>query len=171
MLEVAGVPAAFLEDPISAVDEDKLSIQIGSCKGQAAVEVLALLVAMRVWLPMWASARCVVTMRSDSQAALGAARKFASPSPIITKIVREMGLYTAPTKYGVDLFVHVPGKHNTLADALSRLHQPGGCGTVPAELLGCERTPVPRRDAEWRESDVPPSGVPGSRVVLGAAPT
>ena len=103
VLEVGGVPTAFLEDPLTTTDEDKLNIQIGLCKGQA-VEMLALLVAMRVWLPMWASARCVVTVRSDSQAALGAALKLASPSPVINKIAREMGLDIASSKYGVDLF-------------------------------------------------------------------
>ena len=110
-------------------------------------------------------------MRSDSQAELGAALKLASSSPIINKIAREMGLDIASTKYGVDLFEHVPGKNNTLADALSRLHQPGGSGTILAELLGCKRTPVSRRDAEWWESDAPLSCVPGSQVVQAAAPT
>ena len=170
VLEVAGSPAAYLEDPLTAMDEDKLNIQIGSCKGQAVLEMLALLVAMRAWLPMWASARCEVTVRSDSQAALGAALKLASPSPVINKIARETGLDVASSKYGVDFFKHVPGKCNEWADALSRLHQPGGKAVLPAALLGCERTPAPQRNKEWWESDVPVSLVPGSRVCLAAAP-
>jgi len=148
VLEVRGVVVAYLEDKISQEDCERLGIVVGSCRHQAVVEMLAIVVAMCVWLSMWAAARVEVTIRSDSQAALALVKE-ASPTPAINKLAREVGLDVACSKYGVDWTKHLPGKHNVLADALSRVHEPGGGGPLPRELVGVEKAAVPPRDDDW----------------------
>ena len=153
-LEVEGRFEAYLTDALTSEDAKGLGFVIGSCKAQAIVETLALAVALRTWLPSWSAARAVVRARSDSQAALGALKKGASGSPAINRIVREIALDIALSKYGVDFVEHVRGKDNDVADDLSRLDEPGAGRKVSWVLEKCRRSPVQARDAQWWEADL-----------------
>ena len=153
-LEVEGRFEAYLTDALTSEDAKGLGFVIGSCRAQAIVKTLALAVALRTWLPSWSTARAVVRARSDSQAALGALKKGASGSPAINRIVREIALDIALSKYGVDFVEHVRGKDNDVADDLSRLDEPGAGRKVPWVLEKCRRSPVQARDAQWWEADL-----------------
>ena len=127
---------ACLHDSISLEDADRLGIVVGSCKSQAIVEALAVVVALRTWLPTWGVHRTRIVVRSDSSAALGALGKLASPCRAINRIAREVGLDIALSTYGVDAWEHVRGAENTLADYLSRLCEPGCRASTPDGLRG-----------------------------------
>ena len=117
---------------MTEADASFLGVSIGSSSSQAAFEALAILVALRAWAFVWASTKIAVAVRSDSMAALGALSKISSPAVAINKITRELGVDVAWSRYGVEVWTHVPGKLNLYADALSRLHQPGSKVQVPA---------------------------------------
>ena len=150
VLERHGVPVAYLADAISADDARKLSIEIGSCRGQAPAEALAILVALRTWVAHWRGKRLALQVRSDSTAALGALGKFGSPSPAVNKVARELSIDVALSAYGVDVWSHLPAESNVEADALSRWFEPGVTPAVPPRLVHVERSfPAPRGDAWW----------------------
>ena len=154
-MEVDEVIVAYLFDGISEFDVLFLGVQIGSCRSQAILEALALCVAIRTWLPSWSSDRTQVCVRSDSQAALGAIGKLASPCPAINKIAREIGLDIALSRYGIDVHAHIKGVDNVLADKLSRMGEPetsAGPARLPTQLSHVVRTMVAVRNEGWWES-------------------
>ena len=67
-------------------------------------------------------------------------------------MVRELALDLAEGRYQVDVVAHVAGKDNAWADALSRLHEPGGAAEVPRALLARPRTRPAKRDSAWWET-------------------
>jgi hypothetical protein len=71
-------------------------------------------------------------------------------------VVRENALDLAEGKYRVDFLMHLAGRLNTVADVLSRFHQPGASTTLPAELTVCRRVSPPLRDLTWWETAGPP---------------
>ena len=150
-LEVEGVLVAWLADTFCQHDVEKLGIVIGSCKSQAVTEALAVLVALRAWLPTWSQGRATMVVRSDSQAALGALGKLSSPCPAINAIAREVAVDVASSRYGVDVWAHVAGVDNDLADALSRIEEPGS-KALPGVFDNIARTPCCPRDPDWWEA-------------------
>ena len=151
ILEVDDVIVAYLFDEISEFDVLLLGVQIGSCRSQAILEALALCVAIRTW----SSDRTQVCIRSDSQAALGAIGKLASPCPAINRIAREIALDIALSRYGIDIQAHIKGKDNVLADKLSRMGEPeasAGPARLPSQLSQVLRTEVAVRNEGWWES-------------------
>ena len=149
VLEAGGWPRAYLADEITSSDAARLGFEIGSCRGQAAAEALAILVALRVWLPTWGATRATVTVRSDSQAALGALGKLGSRAPAVAAIAREVALDIAVSRYGLIVRQHVPGVQNVEADTLSRWAEPGKLVAVPPRLRSVPRSEVPPRGDEW----------------------
>ena len=125
VLEVHGRPISYLSCAVTQQDAERLGIEVGSCRGQAPAEALAVLVALRTWYSTWAGCRLALQVRSDSTAALGALGKFGSPSPSVNKVAREISLDVAMSSYGVDIWTHVPAASNEEADILSRWHEPG----------------------------------------------
>ena len=62
-----------------------------------------------------------------------------------------MALDQAEGLYAFDVIEHIEGKKNVLADALSRLHEPGGVAEVPTELTDVLRDwPPPRVNGLWK---------------------
>lgn len=161
VLEVDGQVETYLWDDVTAEDVQVLGVVPGSCRSQATLEVLALAVAMRAWLPRWAGARATVTVRSDSVAAVGAFLKGGSAKPSINRIVRAVALDIASSRYGVDFAKHLPGKANLLADSLSRLSEPGRAARLPPELANVPRTPTANRGQQWWEASAPPGADEG----------
>ena len=145
-----GTIVAWLASDVTELDCQVLKITFGDCSGQAVVEALALLVALRVWAPRWTGQRVRAHIRSDSVAALGALRKLASPAPSLNAVAREAALDIAASTYGVELtsYAHISGALNDWADALSRLSAPVP-RSVPLALDEALRTEVPRRGAAW----------------------
>ena len=89
---------AYLFDKIQKEDIGRLKITVGSSSAQGTCEALALLVAIRTWLPFWSEGRTAAVTRSDSLAALGAFAKGSSPSAPSNLIVREASLDVASSK-------------------------------------------------------------------------
>ena len=102
-----------------------------AAKGQAAAEALAVLVALRLCSPLLRGQRVAITVRSDSEAALGALGKLGSPTPAVNKVTREVALDVALSFYGVDAWTHVAAADDEIADALSRWSQPGVLPSIP----------------------------------------
>ena len=153
VLEVQGCITAYLYDEVSQFDAQTLGVQVGSCRSQAVLEALAIAVAVRTWLPTWATSRAGVVVRSDSTAALGALGKLASPNAAVNKIAREVSLDVAFSRYGIDVLEHLPGKLNTLADALSRAFEPGTSFEIPRELENVQHTKVDPRGQSWWQAE------------------
>jgi hypothetical protein len=159
VLEISGRITAWLSDEFCSLDRARVDIVVGSCRSQAVVEALAGLVALRAWLPTWGQHRTASSVRPDSQAALGALGKLSSPARAINAVAREVAIDGAACRYGGDVWTHIAGVDNFLADALPRLSEPASAGAsraIPAELTLIARTPCDRRDESWWEAWNPP---------------
>ena len=145
-----GFPLAWLASTVTAEDAKRLGLKLGDSAGQAVLETLAILVAVRAWAPRWTGAKARVHVRSDSKAALGALGKLASPTPAMNTIAREVAVDVATSDYGLEpmSWGHVAGVLNEWADALSRLEAPEP-KFVPAVLAAFEPEELPARDAAW----------------------
>ena len=129
----------------------------GDCRGQALAEALCLAVAVREWAEDWQDERTVLLARSDAVAALGAINRLTSSTPALNKIVREIALDLAESRYDLELLSHVPATWNTTPDALSRLFAPEGDRLqVPAGLRAEDRTWPRVRDRTWWRTLGPP---------------
>lgn len=85
------------------------------------LELRTVLRAAQRWGGRWA--RCSITIRSDNTATVAALNHYSSRSPAMCRIVRE--IFFLAVRYDFALAcVHVPGKDNELADALSRWNEP-----------------------------------------------
>ena len=127
-------------------ETEQLGADVGSHKWQATYEALAVLVAVRAFSGSWGEEFLDLGIGSDSMATLGALEKGRSSSPGMNRIVREITLDEALSTNGFALVLrHLPAKENLLADALSRLGEPGSGAVVPPELAQ-----LPRRAAEDR---------------------
>ena len=156
VLLVDGVRVAWMADAWTWFDYEVLETDAGP-EGQALFEALALLIAMRVWVPMWCEIPTTIVVQSDSLAALGSAAKLGSSIPQMNLIVRELALEMAEGTFEVVLYGHVPGHLNVEADALSRLTDPNLAKTVPEPLWDVTRTAVPQRTAAWWRTRSAPS--------------
>ena len=67
-------------------------------------------------------------------------------SPIIS---REVALVYTESSFEPRVFEHLPGIANGIADTLSRLDEPGGHKTLPAELYEITPTIAPERVKSW----------------------
>ena len=147
---VDGTPLEWLTSPVNEVDCAVLCIKWGDCSGQAVLEALALLVALRAWAPRWMGQRVRVHLRSDSTAALGALSKLASLTENVNTIAREVALDIAASTYGVEVATwgDAAGCLNDWADALSRLDAPEP-RVVPQALRNVSQSPLPKRSWSW----------------------
>jgi hypothetical protein len=132
---LGGIVLEALESALTHVDEEALGIKIGEPNGQSVVEMLAVYVALKRWMKYFGARRRVPLIKSDSSAALGVARKYASPTPVLNHLGAEISLLLE-TEDAVDpISDHLPGKMNGLADFYSRLHAPSP-EPEPAGLRG-----------------------------------
>jgi len=149
VLYLDGRPTRYYRDKVTDDDVRRFGIERGSPKSQALLETMAVLIGVRAWRGFLGRQRWTVTVRSDSQAALGAALRLRSPDPRMNAVVRELALDLAEGLYQTDFWEHLPGDDNVLADMLSRWEQPGACTTLPPELAALERTAVAPRGDSW----------------------
>ena len=132
---------AFFESQLTEKDERDLGISIGESSAQAIAETLALLLAINLWGNHMRATSCVAAVRSDSSVALAVAEKLESPSAVLNFLGAELALRMEALEGMSTLFEHIPGKLNTLADALSRLHVPNASILVPKELEEWKKVP------------------------------
>ena len=147
---------AYFHDALCDLDVAKFSHARGDHTGQQTWEALALLVALRLWAPLWKGKRVVITVRSDSVSALSAALNLSSQGANANMLAREMALDIAESLYNPAVLAHIPGVCNVIADVLSRWHEPGKSRLLPAPLRGASlQTPPPRVAAYYRAASPP----------------
>ena len=98
-------------------------------------ETLAIGLAVRKWAPQWTHASVVI--HTDSITARAAINKGKSRSPLAMKMVREIFWWSSIFDFKIRA-VHIQGKLNITADAVSRLHSPASFLTlIPYWGLPC----------------------------------
>ena len=143
----------YFSDIIHKTDLDILGIDNVGSKAQQAAEALALLVAVRMWLPRFKEQRItVLVVRGDNIAALQMAAKMQPKSPSLGIIARELALDLASASYAIDLVQHIVGLSNGVADALSRKFQDGKNFKVPHILRLASEVLPPSRPHSWWKS-------------------
>ncbi len=148
-LAINGVAAEYFVDSVTDLDCSILGVENSGSQGQQAFEALALLVAMRTWLPRFRDRRITVTGRSDNIAALYMVAKMQPKSATLGIIARGLALDLAHASYAPDFVQHVPGLANDVADILSRQLQPGKTFELPAILSRAKEISVSQRDLSW----------------------
>ena len=149
-ISVSGRPWQYFADDVT--DEDCLSLGVSSnvgSVGQQAFEALALLVAIRLWLPQFKTQRVKICLRGDNLAALYAVAKMQPKSKALNIVARELALDLADASYTVDFIQHVAGLANVTADALSRKRQPGKEFILPGLLASAIEVTPPNRSPSW----------------------
>ncbi len=94
-------------------------------------EVMSLEPAARCWAPAWENK--TVFVHSDNQAAVAIVNKGSCKNPIVMDSLRRVFWLSAVHNFRLRA-VYYPGRHNTVADSISRLHEPGGWGRLQAAL-------------------------------------
>ena len=158
-LIINDVVVEYLHEPISITDASIMNCEIGSCKSQQAFESFALLLALRTWCSYWRKARMVLTVRSDSVAALTMLLKMKSAGNSPAVVARELAIFMSKACYIPEVVEHLPGVANTLADLLSRWHEPGKQHSerpLPAMLQCASLRICPPRSRQWWHSLDPP---------------
>ena len=138
--------------PVSAEDQQVFQLKVGTSVGQQIWECLAMLVALRIWLPLWSRHRLNLTVKGDNIGALTLLLKMRPHSSRHAIIARELALILIECPFFPDV-CHTPGVAHVVADELSRAFMPGRAGeatefTHPA-LTKSTRTQCPTRDFSW----------------------
>lgn len=84
-------------------------------------ETLAIILAAKRWAPQWANHR--VLIHSDNQAAVHIINKGTTANALIMEELRDLFWLSARHNFHITA-LHIEGLRNTVADALSRLHEP-----------------------------------------------
>ena len=103
--------------------------------------------AVKLWIPILAAKKLVVTLSSDNIAALSLVAEM--KASISALIARELALILSETAFQPRFIQHLPGVMNQDADALSRIYEPGGKHEIPQELKNVRRMHPPLRDTHY----------------------
>jgi len=135
------IPTAWFATPLTTVDQRRFGKK-GESKHNTTWEALAILVAIRLWLP---GTHVLARIKSDSLSALRSMVKLSSSSPALSLIAREIALDSVLGLYTVGVATHIPGVSNMLPDDLSRMWAPEP-HAFPAILQGVAEHVPPERD-------------------------
>ena len=92
----------------------------GDSAGQAKLEALTLLTAIKTWLPILTTAQGKLAIRGDALGVLYDVLRFRAKEVVLNDVAGAMALLVTPL--GVDLrAAHVWSERNTVCDMLSRL--------------------------------------------------
>ena len=150
-LAINGRITKFYRSAVSADDIKLFDLTHGSCEGQQILESLAILVAVRLWLPSCLE-RINFTVRGDNVGALTLVTKMRPKSSQLAIIARELALCFANFSFMPSVY-HTPGISHVVADGLSRVGDPNKqyADQILAHpaLKDAEETIVPARDRFW----------------------
>ena len=138
--------AEYFASSLDHNDVDIHSIVLGDHRAQQCAEGLAMLVALRIWSPIWTGRRVILQARGDSVTALTMLLDMRAAGPTMGLIAREMALDVAEALYTPQIVSHTPGVTNVLADALSRLHAEHEPKALPDCLLTTTKADCPVRN-------------------------
>ena len=146
-----GVITHYFSSPVSNFDLSLFNLTRGSCEAQQTLECLAILVAVRAWLPRCTD-RVQIKVRSDNIGALTLAIKMRPHTAAQAIIARELALSFVGFSFLPGVY-HTPGIAHVIADKLSRLDDPGCTNAAdivnhPA-LQQAVRTNVKERDVHY----------------------
>ena len=144
-------PIAWYATPLTEYDLRRFRAKRGDPAHNTTWEALALLVAIRIWLP---GSSVYARVRSDSLSALRSMVKLSSRSPDLNLVARELALDAVLGLYTIGLGIHIPGVSNKLPDDLSRLWAPEP-HSFPSELVGVPETKPPLRDSSFWKTSTP----------------
>ncbi len=148
-LSVNGKVVNHFSDAIASHDETIFGCKIGSSDGQQIWECLAVLVALRLWAPLFREQRMSLQVRGDNVGALMLLIKMRPPSSQLAIIARELALCIATASFPPNV-VHTPGIAHKLADLLSRVHKMGVEDTISHPALSHSQRDWPEpRLASW----------------------
>ena len=105
---------------VTKYDLELFKITRGSCDGQQILECLAVLVAIRAWLPT-CQRRVPLKVRLDNVTALTLVLKLRPKTSELAIIGRELALCLAHFSFTPSVH-HTPGVAHQIADALSRIN-------------------------------------------------
>ena len=144
-------PVQWFATKLTECDLRKFGASVGESSFNTTWEALALLIAIRLWLP---GTNVKAHVRSDSLSALRSMVKLTSTSTALNAIARELALDAVVGLYSIGLAVHIPGVSNSLPDDLSRMWAPEPHAFPPA-LAGVPESSPPARDRGfWRTASV-----------------
>ena len=144
-------PISWFATPLTGWDLRRFRAKKGDSKHNTTWEALALLVAIRLWLP---GTSVLARVRSDSLSAFRSMVKLASRSPDLNLIARERALDALLGLCTIGMAMHIPGVSNKLPDDLSRMWAPDP-HVFPIELSGIPEAMAPPRDrAFWRTTSI-----------------
>ena len=153
-----GVALVAVADALREEDEAALGIKIGESSAQAVAEALAILVGAHLLRDRPERERVVLSVRSDSSAALAMVGKLSSGKPALNFLGAELSLLLESLDVQQVQPLHIPGSLNEAADWLSRRFAPGEPKPPPESLAL----------VKWREARARGSGfyqlpTPGAR--------
>ena len=97
-------------------------------------EVLTVVSAALLWCKQWANK--IVKVHCDNQAAVAIINKGTAKDPFVMSSLRNLFWLSALFNFKLSA-VYYPGSYNTIADACSRLHEPGGWDKLAVALQFC----------------------------------
>ena len=105
-------------------DIELFSLVLGACEGQQTLECLAILVAIRAWIPSSEQrVQLCPVVRGDNVAALSMVLKMRPKTAHMGIIGREIALCLVHYSF-LPAVYHTPGVSHIIADALSRIYDP-----------------------------------------------
>ena len=151
-LQVDGRIREYFGCAVTPDDVEMYGVATGTPDGQQIWECLAVLIALDLWSHQWTDARINLQIRGDNVTALTLLVKMRPGSPKIAIIAREIALKLVEFSFPPDA-LHTPGVAHILADELSRIHAPGGCGDVSEyrhrALSDAKLVTAPPRPRAW----------------------
>ena len=116
-----------------------------------------MLIALKLWMPVWGSKRCVLWADTDNWTTISMLSKLKSSTTSLRKIAKELALLFTQVGQGPEIIQHVPGVSHVIADALSRRFETEGW-TIPTMLLehNAPEAHPPTRDLQrWSTPSLP----------------
>ena len=148
ILIIQGEIRKYFSEPITQHDCDRAGAKLHDPTFISVWEALAILVALRLWLPR-APALTRFEIKSDSIAALKSLEKGSSRSKPLNEVIREISLMEALHGSSFIVTKHIPGVANSVPDALSRLSAPAP-HKIPDVLSTAKlEMSLPRDDKFW----------------------
>ena len=148
-ISVNGSIKHHFSDRLSEHDETIFGVAIGHSAGQQIWEALSLLVALRLWSSTYSTERVILSVKSDNVSALTLLLKLRPSTPQLAIIGREIALLVAEMAFPPKV-THIPGIAHSIADELSRRHQPGAKKAIKHPALAKSRRLYPAlRDSSW----------------------